>query len=595
LIFSIEVKRSPILTLAIRDLRLIASFCFFLLITLDSFGWVAGGTTAVNETKSQLVQSNSSSVPAKLEEAKQLRDKGDLKGAIAIYQQILDRDPQQKEAKTELALTLAWDNQLDASLNLYRELIKDEPNNIDFLLQIATVYNWKAEYQNAIATYEKILQLDSSNESAKLGLAETYGWNNQFDKAIKIYQDLLILKPKDIQLKLKIAEILTWADRLNAALELYEKIIVQHPEASDAFAKRAEITFWLGKPIKAISLYKKALKLFSNDPKLTVGLAKVYQSQQASGKALKLIEPLVKSGDREATQLLATIKASSPPTLQLGFNSLSDSDDFHSETYTSKFTTAIAPQSKLEFEINRTNLRQPNFELTTTNIYTLSLNQVIDSQWQISTGLGITDFTSDRLWYVRTRWQPTDKITVSAQVNHQPLNATIQAIDNDVSLTSYSLGSDFKLDNNTQFGFGLERTNFNPDNSRDAVFAYANRVIFAKPLRLELGYLFRNLGYEKTPGLGYFSPSRFVQHGALISLNLPLSKDLNIFSRNLLGVQQINEGDRELSLDLTAGLNWQLSPKASVKIQYHYFTISASQGGGGYKADEVSTQLVWNF
>ncbi len=566
-----------------------------ILAILGGFCQLTSATTSVNKIGIQLVQAEPSLWEAELRQARELRNEGKLKDAIAIYQQILAQEPEQKDAKMGLALTLAWDNQLDSSLKLYQELIKDEPDNLELLLQLATVYSWKGDFKGAIATYQQIIKLDSTNRAAKLGLAEAYGWNSEFDAAIATYQEILKTEPDNLTLKLKIAQLLGWADRLDAALGLYEKIVAQHPESSKALAGRAQITFWLGKPIRAIALYKQALETFPDDPELIVGLAKVYHTQQASGKALKLIEPLVKSGDRDANKLLAEIKKSFNSRVQFGFNTLTDSDDLTSQTYTGKFNTFIAPQSQLELEVNRSDIKQPNFDPTTATIYNLSLNQVIDSQWQISGGLGITDFSSDHLWYLRSRWQPTDKISLYAQVNHQPLGATVETINNEISLTSYSIGGDFTLDDKSQLGLGIEQAIFNPDNRRDGIFLYANRILLVKPFRLEFGYLFRNLGYRNTPGLGYFSPSQFVQHGALVSVNLPLDKTLNLFSRNLIGIQQINEGDRELSLDLTTGLNWQFSPQTSLKMQYHHFNISATQGGGGYKADEFSTQLLWKF
>lgn len=591
----IKSQKSPKIGFKICKLTVIPGFCLLIFPILASFWESTNATTPIHESRTQLAQVEPSLWEAELRQAKDLRNQGKLTEAIAIYQQILAQEPQQRDAKIGLALTLAWDNQLDASIKLYQEIIQIEPHNLAILLEIAPVYTWKGNFSAAIATYRQILKLDPTNSSAKLGLAEAYGWDSQFDAAIAIYQDILATEPDNLDLKLKIAQILGWADRLDAALDLYEQILSEHPDSSKALAGRAQITYWLGKPIKAIALYKQALDTFPNEPELTLGLARVYHTQQASGKALKLIEPLLKTDNNEAKKLLTEIQKSLKPRFQFGFNTLTDSDDLNSQTYNTKFTTFIAPQSQLELGSDRTNIKQPNFENTTINTYNINFTQVIDPQWQIGGGLGITDFSNDSFWYLRTRWQATDKINLYAQINHQPLGATVQTIENNVSLTSYSLGTDFILDEKTQIGLGYERANFNPDNRRDSLFIFTNRVVLVKPFRLELGYLFRNLGYQNKPGLGYFSPSRFVQHGALVSINLPVDRNFSLFSRNLIGIQQIDEGDRELSLDLTTGLNWQLSSQTSLKMQYHHFNISTSQGGSGYQANEFSTQLLWKF
>lgn len=570
-------------------------YCGYLSIYLFVFCPVASANGTVSNLHRQVAQEMPSVWDDKLKQARELRNSGNLAEAIAIYRQILLQDPQQKDAKNGLALVLAWDNQLDESIKLYQELIQEEPNNLDFLNEIGTVYTWKGDFTAAIATYQQVLKVNPSDLQAKLGLAEAYGWNNKFEEAIATYQQILQTEPDNVDLKVKIAEVLTWADRLDAALDLYEEIIEKHSPSSKALAGRAQIVFWQGKPIKAIALYQQALATFPNEAQLTLGLAQVYQAQQASDKALKLIEPLVKSRDPEATKLLETIRKSWQPKLEFGFNNLTDSDRLNVRTYTTKFKAFIDPQSQIELALARHDLNQPNFEGRTTDTYSIGFQKFIDAQWQISGGLGITDYSSTALWYLRTRWQASDKISFSAAVDRQPLGINNQAIDNNISVTSYSVGSDLNLDEKTQLGLGIGRAEFNPYNRRDGIFLYANRVLLNRPFRLDIGYLFRNLGYENSPGLGYFSPSRFTQHGALVTLDLPVNKTVSLFSRNLIGVQQIDEGDRELSLDLTAGFNWQLSDRANWRIQYHHFTISASQGGGGYKADEFSTQLVWQF
>ena len=574
---------------------------FFLFLFLSGFGLsgffsdFAQAQELEKPDKQEILDKQESAIDLQLRTARELRNQGELDGAIAIYQQILERDPQQRDAREGLAFTYGLNNQLDESIRIYEELVKEEQQNLELKLQLAKIYSWKGDLTAAIATYQDILDRDPSKLDARLGLGEVFSWNEQFDEAIAVYQQILERDPENLDVQIKIAQFTSWANRLDAALNLYNAIIAKHPDAVKALAGRAEVTFWLGKSQRAIALYQTALKLFPESPELRLGLARVYRSQGVNNEALQLIQPLLEAGNPQAKKLLAEIQTDLKPSSQLSFSSLSDSDNLTNRTWRGEFNAFVVPQSQLQLQVSQSQLSQPNFADTSATIYSLNLHQTLNSQWQLSGSLGLTDFSDKVLWGVRTRWQPTDRIGLQAQISRQAVSATVNAVENEVTQTAYGFGSNFNLDSKTQLNFSIEQAIFEPFNRRDGIFISANRLITTTPFRLDIGYLFRNFGYEKQLNQGYFSPIRFVQHGAILSLELPLNKQITLFSRNLIGVQTVNDNNSELSLDITAGLNWQFSQQASLRVQYNHFNVSASGGGGGYQADEVGGRLFFKF
>ncbi|MBW4621313.1 MAG: tetratricopeptide repeat protein [Cyanosarcina radialis HA8281-LM2] len=571
---------------------------FLFLSTLGLSGFFTNSIQAQELEKPssrESLEQQESDLDVRLRTARELRSQGDFDGAIAIYQQILASEPRQRDAREGLAFTYSLNNQLDESIRLYEELAKEEPDNLELKLQLAKIYSWKGDLNAAIATYEDILDRDPGNLNARLGLGEVLSWNEQFDEAIAVYQKILESDPGNLDVQIKIAQFTSWANRLNEALDLYNAIIDKHPDAVKALAGRAEVTFWLGKSQKAIALYKSALKSFPESPELLVGLARVYRSQGVTKEALQLIQPLIQTGDREAKKLLAQIQTDLKPSSQLSFSSLSDSDNLTNRTWRGEFNAFIAPQSQMQLQVSQSQIGQPNFDDTSATIYSLGLNQTLSSQWQVSGSIALTDYSDKVLWGVRARWQPTDRLGFQAQISRQAVSATVNSVENEVTQTAYSFGSNFNLDSKTQLNLSIEQAIFDPFNRRDGIFISANRVITTNPFRLDIGYLFRNFGYEKQLDRGYFSPTQFVQHGATLSLELPLNKQVTLFSRNLFGVQTVNDGDSEFSLNITAGLNWQISDRASFRLQYDRFNISASGGGSGYQADEIGGRLFFRF
>jgi tetratricopeptide (TPR) repeat protein len=573
-------------------------FLFLFSIALGGSGFFTDSIQAQELEKpstQESLEEQESTVDVQLKRARELRSQGDFAGAIAIYQQILASKPQQRDAREGLAFTYSLNNQLDESIRLYQQLANEEPNNLELKLQLAKIYSWKGDLNPAIATFEDILDRDPNNLNARLGLGEILSWNEQFDEAIAIYQKILESDPNNLDVQLKIAQFTSWANRLHEALDLYNIIIDKHPDAVKALAGRAEVTFWLGKSQRAIALYQTALKSFPESPELLVGLARVYHSQGVTKQALELIQPLVKAGNREAKKLFAQIQTDLKPSSQLSFSSLSDSDNLTNRTWRGEFNAFIAPQSQMQLQVYQSQLSQPNFADTSATIYSLGLNQTLSSQWQVSGSIASTDYSDKILWGVRARWQPTDRLGFQAQFSRQAVSATVNSVENEVTQTAYSFGSNFNLDSKTQLNLSIEQAIFDPYNRRDGIFVSANRVIITNPFRLDIGYLFRNFGYEKQLNQGYFSPTQFVQHGATFNLELPLNKQVTLFSRNLLGVQTVNDGDSELSLDITAGLHWQISQQASFRLQYNHFNVSASGGGSGYQADEIGGRLFFRF
>lgn len=69
-----------------------------------------------------------------LEQAEQKESRGDYEGAIAIYQKILEKEPENEPALLGIAQSYYWQGNYEASAENYEKVLKKNPNHIEALL-----------------------------------------------------------------------------------------------------------------------------------------------------------------------------------------------------------------------------------------------------------------------------------------------------------------------------------------------------------------------------------------------------------------------------------------------------------------------------
>ena len=168
------------------------------------------------------------------EYADKLAYSGDLKSAIAGYQELLlTKNRSSADNRTTalaLASTLASLHHLGESLAEYQKLLIADPTDIQAALGAAQVMSWAGRQSNAETAYGRILSRDPDNGEAQRGLAQAEDWEGHHRDAQALLLRWLQNHPTDLAARRLLAQSLVWSGQADKALDelhramQYEKV-----------------------------------------------------------------------------------------------------------------------------------------------------------------------------------------------------------------------------------------------------------------------------------------------------------------------------------------------------------------------------------
>lgn len=221
--------------------------------------------------------------------------RGDLELARALYEQILESEPGDREALFRSAQLHAWTKRFDDALERWERYLRLEPGDAAALRERAKTLSWAGRLGEAAAAFERILELDPDDRAARLGLARTLSWSGRQDDARREYRRLLEDDPDDVDAQVGVAQTLAWSGRTEEAREAYRRALALDEDDKAALMGLAYLDVWAGDNAAA---REKIAQLEARHP-----------------------------DDEEVAELAAAERRSRAPWLRVGFDVLSDSDD----------------------------------------------------------------------------------------------------------------------------------------------------------------------------------------------------------------------------------------------------------------------------
>ncbi len=162
----------------------------------------------------------------------QLQQKGDLDGAAAACQSVIDQVPNEPDPLHLLGLIRKQQGQLDEAERLMRISIEKAPDRANFLGNLGNLLSNSGRIADAEQAYRRALLLDNRFRPARLGLARLLNSAGIFDAAEEEAQTLLHANPKDTEALAISAEALTGLSRFPDAETAYRKALQISPTYS---------------------------------------------------------------------------------------------------------------------------------------------------------------------------------------------------------------------------------------------------------------------------------------------------------------------------------------------------------------------------
>ena len=235
----------------------------------------------------------------KLEQARDLHQKGQVQEAARLYREILEADPKQVEAlhlmglaalqlkqpgpaarllrqaldaRPEVAaywghfgIALTQLDKLDAAIAAYRKAIEIDPGHSDALSNLGNTLQRQGRLEEAIAAYRQALKVGSQNAPAAYNLGIALKARGELSEAAQAYRTAIAIKPDYDRAHSNLGNVLEELGDLDAALDCYRRALEINPRLVKGIANLASLKLETGAVEEAIADYERALALEPDD------------------------------------------------------------------------------------------------------------------------------------------------------------------------------------------------------------------------------------------------------------------------------------------------------------------------------------------
>ena len=159
--------------------------------------------------------------------AQQHAQRGEVKKAVDIYEQIEKVMPEDLESRAQLATLYSRQNKHDKAVDVWRALLEADPENTKYQDGLVDTYQDADKTDEALELAQQYISSDPESSVHHVRLAELYAADDQVDTAIDTYKKAIELGTGDGQAYLKLAQLYLRKDNLDAAEKAF-KDAIQH-------------------------------------------------------------------------------------------------------------------------------------------------------------------------------------------------------------------------------------------------------------------------------------------------------------------------------------------------------------------------------
>ena len=212
-------------------------------------------------------------------EARQLYEKGRLKEALELYQQLCQAESDDAGAWMMRGVLLGqlWD--FPASISSLQRAIELQPDLPAAYFHMAGTHRLRGEFDAAQECLEKAIQIDRHYTAAWLLRGEIQLATGLYDEAAVSFREVLIQQPEATDARIMLAETEQKRSNLQAAEENYRTVLQQDPDSHNIHYKLGQIYQDQERFSDAASEYSLAIKYNPKHTNAIVNLSHVYRQQ----------------------------------------------------------------------------------------------------------------------------------------------------------------------------------------------------------------------------------------------------------------------------------------------------------------------------
>jgi tetratricopeptide (TPR) repeat protein len=443
---------------------------------------------------------------------------GEYVESRALYQSVLDVNPNNSRAVFRIATLLAWDNHLEQAIQLYKRYVELEPRDSEGRLALARANAWSGRYVNALAIYDSVIAGDATYRDAVLGRAQTLAWAGRLDESLDTYKQWCAAHPSDTEAAVGYARALSWDGRLEDAEALYVKLA----SSGDANAQKglARVRAWRGNLHDSETAWRQLLDRRPNDAEALTGLAEVLRGQGRDGDAADALALALRSDPTygDARALLRWVRADMRPSVTL--TGIGENDSDHNRSTVVRIDYAARAPWRGSIGASYTD-RSANFSAIDSRAEAAGLlARWQQRSWDIRADAGMAHHSSTftpstsrarNLWSggLAAGGNLSRAFNVGGSVSHAPFDETALLIASGVSTTEVAGEAGLLLPARLKLSAAASHATLTGGAIDNTRLAYSSTLRWAYNRRLSVAIGGREFGYDKPSADGYFAAKRY--------------------------------------------------------------------------------------
>ncbi len=224
---------------------------------------------------------------AAIEDALQHHSAGRLSKAEAIYQQILQTDPEHPDALHLLGVIANQVGRNDIAVDLITKAITIKPNLVEAHNNLGNALKILGRLEEAAACHRKALSLKPDYVEARYNLANACQALGQLDEAIRHYRKVIIEMPDFADVHGNLGNALYKLGRLDEAITNYQNFTAIKPDSADAYYNLGNALKGVGRWDDAVENYQKTLALNPDYANAHCNLGNTLMDLERSGEAIQ--------------------------------------------------------------------------------------------------------------------------------------------------------------------------------------------------------------------------------------------------------------------------------------------------------------------
>jgi len=204
---------------------------------------------------------------------------GDLEGAVQAYATALNYNPELYCVRSDLGNLLKALGRLEEAKACYLKAIETQPNFAVAWSNLGCVFNAQGEIWLAIHHFEKAVQIDQNFLDAYINLGNVLKEARIFDRAVTAYLRALTINPNHAIVHGNLACVYYEQGLIDLAVDTYKRAIELQPNFPDAYCNLANALKEQGKVEESEECYNTALTLCPSHADSLNNLANIKREQ----------------------------------------------------------------------------------------------------------------------------------------------------------------------------------------------------------------------------------------------------------------------------------------------------------------------------